>query len=113
MSSIAFVSSCALLVYPNVLALDYMKRTKKLHAKAEGFSATSYQRLLTFEGPGGGFSWFGNAANKILTAIKIATRNGAEFLGRLDSIGTLAPGEPAAMVLINGNSTWAPASDAK
>lgn len=59
--------------YPNVLALDYMKRTKKLtpeiHAKAEGFIATGYQRLLTFEVPGGGFSWFGNApANKILTA---------------------------------------------
>lgn len=59
--------------YPNVLALDYMKRTKKLtpevHAKAEGFVATGYQRLLTFEVPAGGFSWFGNApANKILTA---------------------------------------------
>lgn len=59
--------------YPNVLALDYMKRTKKvtpeIRAKAEGFIATGYQRLLTFEVPGGGFSWFGNApANKILTA---------------------------------------------
>ena len=59
--------------YPNVLALDYMKRTKKLtpevHAKAEGFIANGYQRLLTFEVPGGGFSWFGDApANKILTA---------------------------------------------
>ncbi|HEX3875577.1 MAG TPA: MG2 domain-containing protein [Bryobacteraceae bacterium] len=59
--------------YPNVLALDYMKRTKKLtpevHAKAEGFISTGYQRLLTFEVPGGGFSWFGNPpANKILTA---------------------------------------------
>lgn len=59
--------------YPNVLALDYMKRTKKLtpevHAKAEGFIANGYQRLLTFEVPGGGFSWFGNApANKVLTS---------------------------------------------
>jgi hypothetical protein len=59
--------------YPNVLALDYMKRTKKLtpevHAKAEAYIANGYQRLLTFEVPGGGFSWFGNApANKILTA---------------------------------------------
>jgi hypothetical protein len=59
--------------YPNVLALDYMKRIQKLtpevHAKAEGFIANGYQRLLTFEVPGGGFSWFGNApANKILTA---------------------------------------------
>jgi len=59
--------------YPNVLALDYMKRTRKLtpeiRVKAEGFIATGYQRLLTFEVPGGGFSWFGRApANKILTA---------------------------------------------
>ena len=58
--------------YPNVLALDYMKRTKKLtpevHAKAEGYIANGYQRLLTFEVQGGGFSWFGQApANKILT----------------------------------------------
>ena len=59
--------------YPNVLALDYMKRTKKLtpevHARAEGYIANGYQRLLTFEVPGGGFSWFGRApANKILTS---------------------------------------------
>ena len=59
--------------YPNVLALDYMKRNHKLtpevHAKAEGYIASGYQRLLTFEVPGGGFSWFGQApANKILTA---------------------------------------------
>ncbi len=59
--------------YPNVLALGYMKRTNKLtpevHAKAEGFIANGYQRLVTFEVPGGGFSWFGQApANQILTA---------------------------------------------
>ena len=59
--------------YPNVLALDYMKRTKKLtpeaHAKAERYIANGYQRLLTFEVVNGGFSWFGKApANKILTA---------------------------------------------
>jgi uncharacterized protein YfaS (alpha-2-macroglobulin family) len=59
--------------YPNVLALEYMRRTKKatpeIRAKAEGYIANGYQRLLTFEVPGGGFSWFGNApANKILTS---------------------------------------------
>src|SRR5262249_61451430 len=51
--------------YPNVLALDYMKRTKKLtpevHAKAEGFIANGYQRLLTFEVPTGGSSSFAHA----------------------------------------------------
>jgi uncharacterized protein YfaS (alpha-2-macroglobulin family) len=59
--------------YPDVLALDYMMRTKKLtpevHAKAEGYIANGYQRLLTFEVQSGGFSWFGEApANKILTS---------------------------------------------
>jgi hypothetical protein len=40
-----------------------------VHAKAEAYIANGYQRLLTFEVPGGGFSWFGSApANKILTS---------------------------------------------
>ncbi len=59
--------------YPNVLVLDYMKTTKKItpeiQVKAEGFISTGYQRLVTYEVPGGGFSWFGQApANKILTS---------------------------------------------
>ena len=41
--------------YPNVLALDYMKRNRKItpeiRAKAEGFISTGYQRLLSFEVP--------------------------------------------------------------
>src|SRR5260370_12867366 len=45
------------------------KRAREVQARAEGYIANGYQRLLTFEVPGGGFSWFGNApANKILTA---------------------------------------------
>jgi uncharacterized protein YfaS (alpha-2-macroglobulin family) len=59
--------------YPNVLVLDYLKASKKLtpeiQAKAEGYISLGYQRLVTFEVQGGGFSWFGEApANKILTA---------------------------------------------
>jgi uncharacterized protein YfaS (alpha-2-macroglobulin family) len=59
--------------YPNVLVMDYLKASKKLtpeiQAKAEGFISLGYQRLVTFEVDGGGFSWFGEApANKILTA---------------------------------------------
>ncbi len=59
--------------YPNVLALDYLKTSKKLtpeiQAKAEGYISLGYQKLVTFEVKGGGFSWFGQApANKILTA---------------------------------------------
>ena len=59
--------------YPNILVMDYLKTSKKItpetQAKAEGFISLGYQRLVTFEVPGGGFSWFGQApANKILTA---------------------------------------------
>lgn len=38
-----------------------------------------------------------------LEAIKIATYNGAEFLGQLDKFGTLAPGKLADIVVVNGN----------
>jgi uncharacterized protein YfaS (alpha-2-macroglobulin family) len=75
--------------YPNVLALDYMKRTKKLtpeiHAKAEGYIANGYQRLLTFEVPGGGFSWFGQKpANKILTAYGLMEFNDMSKVSDVD-----------------------------
>jgi len=59
--------------YPNVLVLDYMKRTKRtspeIQMKAEQYINLGYQRLLSYEVQGGGFSWFGDApANKVLTA---------------------------------------------
>ena len=38
-----------------------------------------------------------------LEAIHIATYNGAQFLGDLDRIGTLAPGKQADMVVIKGD----------
>jgi uncharacterized protein YfaS (alpha-2-macroglobulin family) len=59
--------------YPNVLVLDYLKRANKitpeLEMKAEAYINNGYQRLLTFEVKGGGFSWFGDPpGNKLLTA---------------------------------------------
>jgi hypothetical protein len=59
--------------YPNVLALDYLKRTKKsapeIEAKARQYIHLGYQRLIGFEIPGGGFEWFGRPpANVTLTA---------------------------------------------
>ncbi len=59
--------------YPNILVLDYMKSTgqisPEIQMKAEGFINTGYQRLVSYEVAGGGFSWFGDPlANKILTA---------------------------------------------
>ena len=59
--------------YPNVLALDYLRRTKKsvpqVEATAQQYIHLGYQRLLSFEIAGGGFDWFGNPpANRTLTA---------------------------------------------
>jgi A-macroglobulin TED domain/Alpha-2-macroglobulin family/MG2 domain/A-macroglobulin receptor binding domain/Macroglobulin domain MG3/Alpha-2-macroglobulin bait region domain len=59
--------------YPNILALDYLKRTGKgnpqVEAKARQYIHLGYQRLLTFEVPGGGFDWYGRPpANVVLTA---------------------------------------------
>jgi uncharacterized protein YfaS (alpha-2-macroglobulin family) len=59
--------------YPNVLALDYLRRIKKnapaVEAKAKQYIHLGYQRLLGFEVAGGGFDWFGHPpANRTLTA---------------------------------------------
>jgi uncharacterized protein YfaS (alpha-2-macroglobulin family) len=59
--------------YPNVLVMNYMKSTKQINPeiqmKAEGFINAGYQRLVSYEVDGGGFSWFGDApAHKVLTA---------------------------------------------
>ncbi|MGB6044315.1 MAG: alpha-2-macroglobulin family protein, partial [Pirellulales bacterium] len=59
--------------YPNVLALDYLQRTKKsapaIEAKARQYIHIGYQRLVSFEVSGGGFDWFGRPpANRTLTA---------------------------------------------
>ncbi len=49
--------------WPNVLVTNYMEQTgqitPEIQMKAESLISTGYQRLLTFEHSGGGFSWFG------------------------------------------------------
>ncbi len=62
--------------YPNVLVLDYLKRmgrlTPEIEVRARKFINAGYQRLLTFEVPGGGFEWFGRTPPNIcLTAYGI------------------------------------------
>src|SRR6266480_5908303 len=51
--------------YPNILAVEYVKKARVANAtailmKAESFLNVGYQKLLTFERPGGGFDWWGN-----------------------------------------------------
>jgi hypothetical protein len=50
-------------VYPNLLVLDYLRKSGRgspeVLRKAESYLNQGYQRLLTFERPGGGFDWWG------------------------------------------------------
>jgi len=52
--------------YPNILVVDYVKKARvaspQLLLKAEQYLNVGYQKLLTFERPGGGFDWWGNGA---------------------------------------------------
>lgn len=52
-------------VYPNIMAVNYMTKTGKLNANirttADRYINAGYQRLLTFEVQGGGFSLYGQA----------------------------------------------------
>lgn len=60
-------------LYPNIMILDYLKTTKEkdkqVEKKALRFIRSGYQRLLSFEVKGGGFSYYGEyPANLMLTA---------------------------------------------
>ncbi|HKP63848.1 MAG TPA: MG2 domain-containing protein [Polyangiales bacterium] len=61
--------------WPNVLVTSYLEQTKQntpeIQLKAESLISAGYQRLLTFEHQGGGYSWFGERdgqANVSVTA---------------------------------------------
>ncbi len=59
--------------WPNVLVARYLAETDgaspEIELKAHEYINTGYQRLLTFEVPGGGFEWFGRApSHVVLTA---------------------------------------------
>ena len=59
--------------YPNALVLDYLSETQQAspetQLKAEQYLNTGYQRLTTFEVPGGGFSLWGKVPpDRMLTA---------------------------------------------
>lgn len=96
--------------YPNVLVLDYMKRTGRLtpeiEIKARKFINAGYQRLLTFEVPGGGFEWFGrDPANVCLTAYGILEFTDMARVHPVDEAVT----ERARKWLFgqqNGNGSW-------
>jgi hypothetical protein len=94
--------------YPRALLLKKEMEFEYEFAKAGGL-------LLAGPDPtgyGGVIAGFGNqrevellveAGFSPIEAIKIATQNGASYLGLLKEIGTLEPGKRADMALIKGN----------
>ncbi|UCD18746.1 MAG: type II secretion system protein GspG [candidate division WOR-3 bacterium] len=75
--------------YPNILILNYLGQTGQIKPEtemtAEEYISLGYQRLLTFEVAGGGFSWFGDApANKILTAYGLMEFNDMDKVYEID-----------------------------
>ncbi|MBM3131026.1 MAG: hypothetical protein FJ009_20660, partial [Chloroflexi bacterium] len=62
------------MTFPNVLVLNYLKSTKQaspeIQIKAENYIALGYQRLLTFEVQGGGFSLYGRAPATVMLSAK-------------------------------------------
>jgi imidazolonepropionase-like amidohydrolase len=110
--------------------IDYLKtRSKISDTAAESYWPALFKKELEFEhafakqgglllagldptGYGGVIAGFGDqrevellveAGFTPLEAIHIATSNGAEFLGELDKIGTLAAGKAADIVVIQGD----------
>src|SRR5262249_36777429 len=100
--------------YPNVLALDYLRRVRRsvprVEARARHFIHLGYQRLLGFEVQGGGFDWFGRPpATRSLTAYglmafqvmarvhgvdpKLIERTRAWLLGQRNADGSWSPEE--------------------
>ncbi|OGC43585.1 hypothetical protein A2Y85_05590 [candidate division WOR-3 bacterium RBG_13_43_14] len=75
--------------YPNILLLNYLRQSEQIKPEtemsAEQYISLGYQRLLSFEVTGGGFSWFGDApANKILTAYGLMEFNDMSKVYEID-----------------------------
>jgi len=76
--------------YPNILVLNYLRQTNQIkpetEMRAEEYISIGYQRLLSFEVKGGGFSWFGDEpANKVLTAYGLMEFNDMAKVYEIDA----------------------------
>lgn len=110
-------------------AVSYLSSRARSAAGPESVSAQALKKELAFEyafvkaggllmagadptGNGGALAGFADQRNIELLveggftpveAIRIATSNGAKFLGELDRFGTVAPGKQADLIVIDGN----------
>ncbi len=87
------------MTFPNVLVLNYLKATKQaspeVQLKAENYISLGYQRLLTFEVSGGGFSIFGQPPPSVMLS--------AKGLLEFSDMAKVFPVDPA---LINRTRQW-------
>jgi len=100
--------------YPNVLALEYLRRTKQnapdVEATARQYIHLGYQRLLGFEVDGGGFDWFGRPpANRTLTAYGLME---FEDMARVHDVDPRLIDRTRAWLMKqrNADGSWAPES---
>lgn len=110
-------------------ALSYLESRARARSGPESLYGQALKKELAFEyafvkaggllmfgcdptGNGGAMAGFGDQRNlellveggfTPLEAIRIATHNGAEYMGKLDRIGTIAAGKDADLVVIQGN----------
>ncbi|MCI0475330.1 MAG: hypothetical protein L0Y55_03730, partial [Anaerolineales bacterium] len=102
------------MTFPNVLVLNYLKSTKQaspeIQMKAENYIALGYQRLLTFEVQGGGFSLYGRAPATVMLS--------AKGLLEFSDMAKVYPVDPALITRTRNwllaqqksDGTWTPAS---
>jgi hypothetical protein len=114
--------------YPNLLVLDYLKKagtgSPEVRRRAEELIHLGYQRLLTFERPGGGFDWWGkDAPVPWLTALglheltdmarvssvdpKVIDRTRTWLLGQQAADGSWADGDKGPRLVLTSYVAWA------
>jgi hypothetical protein len=102
-------SSCT---YPNILILDYLKQTRmakpELEMKAREYIQIGYQRLVSFEVPGGGFDWFGRPpSNRILSAYGLLEFTDMSRVHEVDS-KVIERTQRWLLSLQNPDGSWSP-----
>jgi len=89
--------------YPNILAVDYLKKARvaspQILMTAENYLNVGYQKLLTFERPGGGFDWWGSGPPLVFAAIKETVRI-AETLSFQDTMSRVSKRQFATVELL-------------
>src|SRR6266853_3129130 len=96
--------------YPNILVVDYVKKARvaspQLLMKSEQYLNVGYQKLLTFERPGGGFDWWGNGPPLVwLSAYGLQEFNDMSKVYPIDK-GVIERTQKWLMAQRAGDGTW-------